>query len=81
MKISKRQLRQIIKEEKQSLLEQAAGDQERAFRSALDSYVDAYMLKLQMNPGDPADRKRVRRQVDDVVGSQMAAFLGEGLKK
>lgn len=59
------------------LKEFASGDDEMLLRRAVDSYVDSYMLRMSMNPGDPGDRDRVRRQVGDVVNRQLSAFLGE----
>ena len=59
------------------LKEFASGDDEMSLRRAVDSYVDSYMLRMSMNPGDPADRNRVRRQVGDIVNRQLSAFLGD----
>ena len=57
--------------------EYMSGDEEILLRRAVDSYVDGYMLRMSMNPGDANDRQRIRRQVGDLVGRQLDAFLGE----
>jgi len=75
MKITRAQLRRIISE---SLLKEfAAGQEESSLRRAVDTYVDNYMLRMSMSPGNPSDRQRVRRIVSDVVNRQLDAFLGE----
>ena len=61
--------------------EYALGDDEILLRRAVDSYVDGYMLKMSMNPGDARDRQRVRRQVGDLVAIHLNALLGEGNSK
>ena len=77
MKITKRQLRKIIKEEKRKLLnERGTGNpaiqaEERALMNAVVEFSDAYMLTMGMNPGDPADAKRVRRTIDDMLDAVM----------
>ena len=71
MKITKEQLRRIIKEEKAKLLSEAINpamvEIENELRHTLAEYIDTYMMSMNMNPGDPADRRRVSRRVDDIV--------------
>ena len=71
MKITKEQLRTIIKEEKAKLLSEAMNpamvEIENELRHTLAEYIDTYMMSMNMNPGDPADRRRVSRRVDDIV--------------
>ena len=71
MKITKEQLRRIIKEEKAKLLSEAMNpamvEIENELRHTLAEYIDTYMMSMNMNPGDPADRRRVSRRVDDIV--------------
>ncbi len=80
MKITKRQLRRIIKEEKQKLLnERGTGNpalqaEERALTDAIVTFADKYMVVMGMNPADPADVQRTRRSIDDIIG----AILAEG---
>lgn len=42
---------------------------ERELRYTLAEYIDTYMMSMNMNPGDPADRRRVSRRVDDIVST------------
>ena len=73
MKITKEQLRRIIKEEKAKLLSEAMNpamvEIENELRHTLAEYIDTYMMSMNMNPGDPADRQRVSRRVDDIVST------------
>ena len=73
MKITKEQLRRIIKEEKAQLLSEAMNpamvEIENELRHTLAEYIDTYMMSMNMNPGDPADRRRVSRRVDDIVST------------
>ena len=73
MKITKEQLRRIIKEEKAKLLSEAMNpamvEIENELRHTLAEYIDTYMMSMNMNPGDPADRRRVSRRVDDIVST------------
>ena len=73
MKITKEQLRRIIKEEKAKLLSEAINpamvEIENELRHTLAEYIDTYMMSMNMNPGDPADRQRVSRRVDDIVST------------
>lgn len=77
MKITKRQLRRIIKEERQKLLiERGSGnpalrDDEQKLRIATVNFVDKYMMAMGMNPGNPADLQKTRRIVDDIIGAVM----------
>ena len=71
MKITKEHLRRIIKEEKAKLLSEAMNpamvEIENELRHTLAEYIDTYMMSMNMNVGDPADRRRVSRRVDDIV--------------
>ncbi len=73
MKITKSQLRRIIKEEKEKILAErpnpALAEIERVLRRTLAEYIDTYMMSMSMNVGDPADRQRVSRKVGDIVGT------------
>ncbi len=78
MKITRRQLRRIIKEE--LLLERGTGNpalqsKERAIMSAVVEFVDEYRLVMGMDPNDFGDDRRVRRAVQDIIGS----VLGEDM--
>jgi hypothetical protein len=81
MKITKTQLRRIIKEEKAKLIsERGTGNpalqaEERALTDAIVAFADAYMITMGMNPGDPADAKRTRRTIDDILGGVMGGIL------
>ncbi len=78
MKISKRQLRRIIKEEKERLLAErgdpALREIESELRHNLAEYIDTYMMSMSMNAGDPADRRRIYRRIEAI-----AATILEGL--
>mgnify|MGYP001108608248 CR=1 FL=1 len=89
MNISKRQLRRIIREEKRALgfgagkliSERGSGNpalrmEERALMNAVVTFADAYMLTMSMNPGDPADAKRTRHTIDDIIDAVMGGILG-----
>jgi predicted phage-related endonuclease len=72
MKITKRQLRRIIREEKARVLSERMDrsemfNLESGLRSAVVGFVDEYMMKMGMNPSDPTDMKRLRREVDNIV--------------
>ena len=71
MKITKKQLRQIIREERARLITErgnpALAEIEDILRRNLVEYIDTYMMSLSMNPSDPADQRRVRDRVDDIV--------------
>ncbi len=78
MKITKKQLRKIIKEE--LMLERGTGNpalqsKERAIMSAVVEFVDEYRLVMGMDPNDFGDDRRVRRAVQDIIGS----VLGEDM--
>ena len=79
MKISKSQLRRIIKEEKKRILSErgsgnpALASAERELMNKILDYRENYMLVMGMNPSNPADLKRVRRTIDDLVST----ILGE----
>lgn len=76
MKITKRQLRRIIKEE--LLSERGTGNpvlqgKERAIMSAVVDFVDEYRLVMSLDPNDFGDDRRVRKAVQDVI----ATVLGD----
>jgi hypothetical protein len=81
-KISKQELKRIIREERNTaLLERGTGNpalrvEERAMIDAIIGFSDAYMLTMGMNPGDQADAERVRRTIDDMLDSVMGGILG-----
>tara|TARA_A100001515_G_scaffold66965_1_gene53165 strand:+ start:9702 stop:9953 length:252 start_codon:yes stop_codon:yes gene_type:complete len=82
MKISRKELIEIVKEETARALDEFANpDTENALNRALDEYIDQYMMKMQVNPGDPQDVERVRRQVINKATSRFEAFLGIGESK
>jgi len=62
------------------IVEFAGADSEQALNSALDGYVEEYMMKMGVDPGDEQHRQRVRKIVLDKVSSRLDAFLGEGKK-
>ena len=63
MKITKNQLREIISE----AMNPAMVEIENELRHTLAEYIDTYMMSMSMNPGAPADRRRVSRRVGDIV--------------
>ena len=72
MKITKRQLRNIIRKEKVRVLAERMDrsemfNLESGLRSAVVGFVDEYMMKMGMNPSDPTDMERLRREVDNIV--------------
>ena len=79
MKITKRQLRRIIREEKEKLLaERGTGNpalqgEERALMNAVMAFQDKYMLSMGMDPSDPGDLRRTRRRIVDII----AGILGD----
>ena len=73
MKITKRQLKRIIREEKARIQERgtrnpALADAERQLTTAIINWVDQYRLAMSMDPNDFGDDRRVRRTLDDIVG-------------
>tara|TARA_A100001015_G_C14812142_1_gene641197 strand:+ start:577 stop:816 length:240 start_codon:yes stop_codon:yes gene_type:complete len=79
MKITKRHLRQIIKEEHERLLAErgtgnpAFGPEERALMNAVISFHEKYMLSMGMDPSNPADAQRTRSVINDII----TTVLGE----
>ncbi len=78
MKITKRQLRQLIKEE--LLSERGTGNpalrsEEQEIMRAVVAFVDKYRLTMGFDPNDFGDDKRVRQAVQDVI----AGVLGEDM--
>jgi len=72
MKITKRQLRRMIKEE--VIAERRTGNpamyaEESALIQAVEKYYDKYMLVMGMDPNDFRDSKRTRRSIDDLIGA------------
>jgi hypothetical protein len=80
MKVTKRQLRRIIKEEKQKLLNErgtgnpALQSEEQALRIAVANFADAYMLTMGTDPSDPRGMERVQNAVDNMVTSVMGVL-------
>jgi hypothetical protein len=80
MKITKRQLRQIIKEEKAKVMsERSTGNpalrsEEQALRIAVVNFADKYMMSMGMNAGDARDLKKVRTSIDDMVNAVMGVM-------
>ena len=75
MKVTKKQLKRIIKEEHQKLLAErgtgnpAFGPEERALMNAVIAFHEKYMVAMGMDPSDPSDMQRTRRVIDDIVGT------------
>ena len=73
MKITKRQLSRIIAEEKQKLLSEtmnpAMVEIENELRHTLAEYIDTYMMSMNMNPGDPSDRRRVYHRIEALAST------------
>ena len=72
MKITKRQLRRIIKEEASQLNELGTGnpalaEEERALTAALANWIDKYRLVMGVGRDVVGDR-RIRRILDDMIG-------------
>ena len=71
MKITKRQLRRIIREEKTKLIKEtqnpAMVEIENELRYTLAEYIDTYMLSMNMNPSNPADRRRVHHRIEAIT--------------
>jgi hypothetical protein len=82
MKITRSQLKQLIKEEKRKLIsERGSGNpalrmEERALMNAVIAFSDAYMLTMSMNPGNPADAKRTRYTINDILDTAIGGILG-----
>ena len=81
MKITKRQLRRIIREERARLIsERGTGNpelrpEEQAIMRSVVAFVDKYRLVNSLDPNDFGDDKRVRQAVQDVI----AGVLGEDM--
>tara|TARA_B100001123_G_scaffold393622_1_gene473746 strand:+ start:3800 stop:4051 length:252 start_codon:yes stop_codon:yes gene_type:complete len=71
MKIAKRQLRRIIKEEKARLLTE---DSINAAEDRLFAAIDDFVQVVDEELGYDVPLHVLRRQVDDVVGSAFAQF-------
>ena len=101
MKITKRQLRQMIREALEVHLvpedledmtpEEAYGlgyyakeatreniseamnpamaEIENELRHTLAEYIDTYMMSMNMNPGDPADRRRLYHRIESITSA------------
>ena len=74
MKITRKTLRQIIKEEltKKRLQERSTGNpamraEERAVMDSVVKFVQKYQMVMQLDPSDFGDDKKVRQAVDDLV--------------
>jgi len=79
MKITRKHLRRLIREERERILKEMSGsDDEVAFRRAVDDFVMDHMNTMGMNAGNPTDRKRIRNRVQELVDVQLNALgLGE----
>lgn len=73
MKITKRQLRRIIREEKARILSESMNpamvEIENELRHTLAEYIDTYMMSMNMNPGDPADRRRLYNRIESITST------------
>jgi hypothetical protein len=73
MKITKTQLRRIIKEETEKILAEsmnpAMAEIENELRHTLAEYIDTYMMSMNMNPGDPADRRRLYHRIESITSA------------
>ena len=70
MKITEEQLKKIIRESmemSEATHNPALAEIERDLRYTLAEYIDTYMMSMNMNAGDPADRRRVSQRVGDIV--------------
>ena len=74
MKITRKTLREIIKEElaKKHLQERSTGNpamqaEERVVMDAIVKFVQKYQMVMQLDPSDFGDDKLVRQAVDDLV--------------
>lgn len=78
MKITRKHLRRLIREEKERLLESIGSNDEMTFRRAVDDFVMDHMNTMNMNAGDSRDRERIRSTVERLVSVQLDALgLGE----
>ena len=73
MKISKSELKQIIKEEHRRIISErgnpALAEIRAVLRRNLVEFVDTYSMEMGMNPSDPVDRRRIQLQISDLVSS------------
>ena len=75
MKVTKLQLRKIIREEHDRLLsERGTGDPqlaeaERQIVDAVVNWVDKYRIRMGMDPNDFRDDKRIRSALDQIIGA------------
>tara|TARA_E500000331_G_C16976867_1_gene591770 strand:- start:100 stop:333 length:234 start_codon:yes stop_codon:yes gene_type:complete len=73
MKITKLQLKRIIKEEKAKILAESQNpamiEIENVLRHTLAEYIDTYMMSMNMNPGDQADRRRVYQRIEAITST------------
>ena len=72
MKITKRQLRRIIAEEKEKLVAERTGpgamyDMRANLRRALGDFVEDYMRSMEMDPANKQHVNAVRMQVNDAL--------------
>ena len=72
MKITKRQLRRIIAEEKQKLVAERVGpgamyNMETNLRHALTDFVEDYMSAMEMEPANKQHTNAVRMRINDVL--------------
>ncbi len=74
MKITKRQLKQIIKEEKNKLLQErginpALSEIEQLLRYNLVEFIDTYMISMNIDPSDERQKDRIKNVINDIVNS------------
>ena len=79
MKLTRRQLKRMIQEENQKILQERGTGQpamapaERKLMNAVMEFHDQYMMIMGMNPSDARDMHRVRKTIDSVIST----ILGE----
>ena len=80
MKITKRQLRRIIREEKaRFLIERGTGNpalrqEEQEIRSAVERFYDKYMVAMGGDPSNPRDLERVKLAIHDNIDAVLGVL-------
>jgi len=74
MKITKRELKKIIKEEKSRLIQErgmnpALTEIEQLLRYNIVEFVDTYMMSMNIDPSDERQKDRVRQAINNIVDS------------
>ena len=72
MKVTKKQLRRIIREEKQKLVAERAGpgeiyNMETNLRHALADFAEDYMSAMEMEPANKQHMNAIRMRINDVL--------------